>query len=149
MSDNTQLNTGTGGDLIATDELDFINGSQAPVGLKVQRTKVGFGPDGSLRDVSEQDPMPMVVYGEMLDAIEALRMAVHSLSRNVGMAYPDTSGRLRVNVETGAITASLAASQTLAALTNQAQLGGFAANDQVPALMHLQADSLRRNIMVT
>lgn len=161
MPDNTQLNTGTGGDLIATDELLTLNGVAAAAGLKAQRVKVGFGPDGAMSDVQESAPLPVAVYGEMLEAIEALRMAVHSLSRNVGMAYPDTSGRLRVNVETGALvvsqataaslqaTVSLAASQTLATLTNQAQLGGFAANDQVPALMHLQADSLRRNITVT
>jgi hypothetical protein len=38
---------------------------------------------------------------------------------------------------------------TVSSVTNQAQMGGFAAQDQVPALMHLSADSLRRNISVT
>jgi hypothetical protein len=38
---------------------------------------------------------------------------------------------------------------TLTTLTNQVQMGGFASNDQIPALMHLQADSLRRNITVS
>ena len=53
-----------------------------------------------------------------------------------------TAGNLQV-------TTTLAGGQTLATLTNQAQVGGFAANDQIPALMHLQADNLRRNITVT
>jgi hypothetical protein len=35
------------------------------------------------------------------------------------------------------------------AVTNQAQVGGYSANDQVPALMHLQADNVRRNISVS
>jgi hypothetical protein len=34
-------------------------------------------------------------------------------------------------------------------LTNQSQVGGYGANDQIPALMHLSADSLRRNITVS
>jgi hypothetical protein len=47
---------------------------------------------------------------------------------------------------------SIAGGQTIATvstLTNQTQIGGFNANDQIPALMHMQADSLRRNISVT
>lgn len=59
MSDNTPLNPGTGGDLIATDELTLVNGSAAPAGLKVQRVKVGFGPDGSLQDVTDDAPLPV------------------------------------------------------------------------------------------
>jgi hypothetical protein len=76
---------------------------------------------------------------------------------------PDTSGRLRVLAENPTAanltaTVSIAATQTLATvttvgtvttLTNQSQLGGFAAQDQIPALMHSAADSLRRNIAVT
>ena len=61
MPDNTTLNAGTAGDLIATDELTTINGAAAPVGLKVQRSKVGFGPDGSLRDVDQANPMPVTL----------------------------------------------------------------------------------------
>jgi len=59
MADNTPLNPGTGGDLIATDELSTLNGSAAVAGLKVQRVKVGFGPDGDLQDVSAANPMPV------------------------------------------------------------------------------------------
>ena len=38
---------------------------------------------------------------------------------------------------------------TCSTLTNQSQVGGYGANDQIPALMHLSADSLRRNITVS
>lgn len=178
MSDNTILNASTvpGGDKISTDELTQINGAAAESGLKVQRVKVGFGPDGSLQDVTDAAPLPVAgslsvsnfpaqtgltdtelraaplpvqVYGELLEALEAMRMAIASLTRTVGQAMPDTAGRMRVNVETGAITASLAANQTLATLSNQTLVGGLAATEQIPSLMRLGADSARRNISVT
>jgi hypothetical protein len=37
----------------------------------------------------------------------------------------------------------------LSTLSNQSQMGGFAAQDQIPALMRLSADNLRRNISVS
>jgi hypothetical protein len=37
----------------------------------------------------------------------------------------------------------------MATLTNQTLIGGLAATEQIPALMRLGADSLRRNISVT
>jgi hypothetical protein len=51
MADNTTLNTGTGGDVIATDDIG---------GVKHQRVKVEFGADGSATDVSSTNPMPVV-----------------------------------------------------------------------------------------
>lgn len=80
-----------------------------------------------------------VISGELIEAIEALRMAAQSLLRASGGAMPDTAGRLRVNVETG----------NIGTLTNQTQVGGFFATEQVPSLMRLGADSLRRNITVS
>lgn len=58
MPDNTTLNTGTGGDVIATDELSTLNGG-AVSGVKVQRVKVGFGSDGTFRDVDATNPLPV------------------------------------------------------------------------------------------
>jgi hypothetical protein len=58
MADNTTLPVGTGGDVIATDELTTLNGG-AVSGVKVQRVKPGFGVDASLRDVSNQFPLPV------------------------------------------------------------------------------------------
>ena len=46
MADDTRLNAGSGGDLIATDE---ISGGVAD-GAKVQRIKVGIGTDGAYAD---------------------------------------------------------------------------------------------------
>ena len=53
MADNTQLNLGQGGDLIATDEIG---------GVKYQRVKVTLGADGvNDGDVSSSNPVPVNV----------------------------------------------------------------------------------------
>lgn len=49
MADNTTLNTGTGGDVIATDDI---------AGVKHQRVKVEYGDDGVAVDCSVNHPLP-------------------------------------------------------------------------------------------
>ena len=95
--------------------------------------------------------------------LQALRLAVAALTRTIGLMTPDAAGRMRVSLD--AASATVAATQsgtwnvgtmttlstltTCSTLTNQSQVGGYGANDQIPALMHLSADSLRRNITVS
>lgn len=50
MADNTVLNTGSGGDIIATDDI---------AGVKHQRVKVEHGDDGSATDTSATNPLPV------------------------------------------------------------------------------------------
>jgi hypothetical protein len=183
MADNlTALaNTGTGTDVLATDEI---------AGVHYPRAKIGFGEDGSYVDVSASNPVPVTfsgaveiandsgspvsvsgpltdaqlragavpvdISGELVEAIEALRMAVQALTRSgLGQTMPDTAARLRVVVD--AISASLTLATvttvgtvtTVSTLTNQTQIGGLAATEQIPSLMRLGADSTRRNISVT
>lgn len=52
MADNTELNAGTGGDTIATDDI---------AGIKHQRVKVQHGADGSATDASAAAPLPVEV----------------------------------------------------------------------------------------
>jgi hypothetical protein len=132
MADNVGYTPGSGA-TVAADEIS---------GVLHQRIKLGIGDDGVAVDVSETNPMPINAVGELTEAVEAMRMAIHSLTRSIGQSTPDTVGRLRVNVETGALT-------TLATLTNQTQVGGNPGFEQIPALMRLGADSLRRNVSVT
>ncbi len=144
MPDNIGYTPGSGA-IIAADDIG---------GVLHQRVKVAHGSDGSAADVSADNPLPVDARGELLEAIEALRMAVASLTRSIGMALPNAQGFPIMEVRQGAagnlaVIASIAASQTLAALTNQQQAGGFAMQDHIPALMHLQADGLRANILVT
>lgn len=58
MADNTTLNLGTGGDVIATDDVTTLNGA-ASTGIKVQRVKVGHGADGTHSDATVTNPLPV------------------------------------------------------------------------------------------
>jgi hypothetical protein len=143
MADNVGYTPGSGA-TIAADDIG---------GVLYQRVKITHGADGIAHETSNGNPLPTEERGQLLEAIEALRMAVQSLTRTQGMAMPDTAGRLRVLAEnpTAAnlnMTATIS-SGTVSTVTNQSQAGTFAMQDHIPALMHLQADSLRRNIAVT
>jgi hypothetical protein len=147
MADNVGITPGSGA-IAAADDIG---------GVLYQRVKVSHGADGSATDTSVSDPLPIAAYGELIEAIEAMRMAIHALTRSVGLLTVDpATGRLRAEVVQATAanllaTVSVASNQTLgtlSTLSNQTQMGGFAAQDQIPALMRIQADSLRRNVTV-
>lgn len=109
-------------------------------------------------DVDASNPVPVAAYGELVEAIEAMRFAINSLCRTIGMALPNASGQPIMEVRQATAgnlnatvtgTVNVGTTTTVSTLTNQTQIGGFNANDQIPALMHMQADNLRRNISVT
>jgi hypothetical protein len=151
MADNVAITPGSGA-IAAADDIG---------GVLYQRVKVSHGADGSATDTSVSDPLPIAAYGELVEAIEAMRMAVHALTRTIGLVTVDpATGRLRaevVQLSSGSlqVTANIPAGQTVANVTtvatvgNQTQMGGLAAQDQIPALMRAAADNLRRNISVT
>ena len=138
MSDNIGYTPGTG----ATIAADNVGG------VLHQRVKLTHGADGTATDATEANPLPIAAYGELVEAIEALRMAVASLTRSIGMALPNANGFPIMEARI-APNQTLATVTTLSTLTNQQQAGGFAMQDQIPALMHMQADGLRSNITVT
>lgn len=164
MADNVAYTPGSGA-IIAADEIG---------GVLHQRVKISVGADGAAADLSTTTPMPTQEQGELVEAIEALRMAVASLTKTIGYSLPNTlgqqivearqatAGNLNVTASQGtagnlnatAIVASgtlttVTTVGTVSTVTNQSQIGGFAAVDYMPALYHLQADNLRRNISVT
>jgi hypothetical protein len=145
MPDNVGYTPGSGA-TVAADEIS---------GVLFQRVKVAHGADGSAVDTSAANPLPVDVNGEAIEAIEALRMAVQALTRTVGMMQPDTAARMRVAIDAISSGLTLATITTVgtvttlttcSTLTNQTQIGGNPANDQIPALMRMAADSARRNI---
>jgi hypothetical protein len=143
MSDNIGYTPGSG----ATVAADNVGGNLH------QRIKISVGADGVAADASESTPLPIAAYGELIEAIEAMRIAISALTKTIGFALPNALGQPIMEVRQGTagqlqMTASLAGG-FLTTLMNQQQIGGFAANDQIPALMHLQADNLRHNITVT
>ena len=144
MSDNIGYTPGSGA-IVAADNVG---------GNLHQRVKISVGADGVAADASADAPLPIASYGELIEAIEAMRIAIGALTRTIGFALPNALGQPIFEARQGTagqlqMTASLAGGQSLATLINQTQMGGFASNDQIPALMHLQADNLRRNITVT
>lgn len=102
MADNTQLNLGSGGDLLSTDD---IGG-----GVKVERVKVQYGADGSATDVSATTPLPTRQNGTVatLSNVGASAASVTVLASNanrlIALLYNDSTSPC--NIKYGA-TASL------------------------------------------
>ncbi len=119
MSDNTELNPGTGGDLIATDELTLLNGSAAAAGLKVQRVKIGYGPDGILQDATVDAPLPV----QDPNAGSLLWRILQVLSSPLGYDKSLQRYRQTAVVESGTITQV----STVATVSNQVNIGGLQA----------------------
>lgn len=71
MADNTTLNTGSGGDVISTDDLGSV---------KVQRVKVQYGVDGSATDVSDSNPLPIDDAGGSLTVDGTVELGATSLA---------------------------------------------------------------------
>lgn len=75
MVDNTTLNTGSGGDVIASDDIG---------GVKWQRVKNCYGDDGTAVDVSRSFPLPATVDTQQLVTYSATmaRVASGALTAN-------------------------------------------------------------------
>lgn len=80
---------------------------------------------------------------ELLDEI-AIRLS--DIADSVGNLMPDTAGRLRVAAET---VANISTISTVSTVTNQAQMGGYAANQQMIYLSQMAEMALRNNIGVS
>ncbi|MCA3713014.1 MAG: hypothetical protein IM667_07755 [Phenylobacterium sp.] len=158
MPDNVGYTPGAGSKVAARDVTYSGEAALAQaVGLV---TFAGADDAKTATDVSEANPLPVAAYGELIEAVEAMRMAINSLTKTIGYALPNLQGQpifearqataANLNVTaSGTVTANQGGTWNITTLTNQSQIGGFAANDEIPALMHLQVDGLRRNISVT
>ena len=120
MADNTTLNAGTGGDVIASDDIG---------GVKYQRVKLTLGAEGvNDGDLSATNPMP-VADDALLSILKLLIARVQPLSIITGAG----SNRLSVDVNNiigGSVNVSTIT--TVGTVANQAQMGGVTAF----ALMH-------------
>lgn len=72
MADNTRLNVGSGGDLIATDS---ITDSGVANGSKTQRVKIGHGLDNNYSDANINTPLPVIFPSASGDAFGRFRVA--------------------------------------------------------------------------
>jgi len=142
MADNVAYTPGAGA-TIAADEI---------AGVLYQRVKPVTGVDGEAADVSQQNPMPIAAYGELLEAIEAMRMAIHSLTRTIGLAQVNPlTGRMLVDGSgvTQPVSGNLSTITQVSLVANTQQVGGQNANSFVPSFERMTADNLRRNIVTT
>jgi hypothetical protein len=144
MPDNVDYTPGTGA-TIAADDIG---------GVLYQRVKVAHGIDGVAYETSDSNPYPIKAMGELIEAIEAMRMAIQSLNRTLGLAQVNPlTGRMLVDGSgtTQPVSGSLSGVttvSTVSTVTNLAQVGGQSANSQIPSFERMTADNLRRNISV-
>jgi hypothetical protein len=142
MADNVAYTPGSGA-TIAADDIG---------GVLYQRVKVTHGVDGVAHETSDSNPYPIKAMGELIEAIEAMRMAIQSLNRTLGLAQVNPlTGRMLVDGAgvTQPVSGSLTTVSTVSTVTNLAQVGGQSANSQIPSFERMTADNLRRNILVT
>jgi hypothetical protein len=143
MADNVGYTPGSG-EIIATDDIG---------GVQYQRVKPVWGVDGVAQDVNNTTPLPVTGAQELMEAIEAMRMAIHALTRTIGLAQVNPlTGRMLVDPSgvTSPVSGTVSANQSGTwNITNLATIGGVAANSQVQSFERMTADNLRRNINVT
>lgn len=80
MADNTTLNSGTGGDTIATDDIG---------GVKHQRVKIQHGDDGSATDASATNPLPVTAVNAGTFVVQVDGSALTSLQLIDDIVYVD------------------------------------------------------------
>jgi hypothetical protein len=143
MADNVGYTPGSG-EVIATDDI---------AGVQYQRVKPVWGVDGVAQDVNNNTPLPVTGAQELMEAIEAMRIAIQALTRTIGMAQVNPlTGRMLVDPSgvTSPVSGTVSANQSGTwNITNLATIGGVAANSQVQSFERMTADNLRRNINVT
>lgn len=114
MADNTTLNTGSGGDTIASDDI---------VGVKYQRVKLTVGADGvNDGDVASANPLPVAgtvdlgtTDNAVLDAIAAAATAIQAAVEVIDNSISGSETQVDIvssALPTGAATAANQATQT-------------------------------------
>ena len=176
MADNVGYTPGVG-EVIATDDVAGVQHQRVKISLGSDGVDDGMvsssnpmpvtatgtvNVSGNFLTDTQLRAAPLLVdgSGELIESLEATRMGVQSMLRSIGGASLDTAGRLRTvaeRVETiagGTITTvttvtTVSTVTTVTTLANQTSIGTFSATEQIPVLMRLGADCLRRNISVT
>ena len=142
MADNIGYTPGTGA-TIAADEI---------AGVLYQRVKMIHGADGVAHETADNNPLPIKAIGELMEAIEAMRMAIQSLNRTIGLAQVNpATGSMFVDGSrvTQPVSGSLSTVSTITTVSNMSQIGGQNANSVPLSLERNTADNLRNNINVT
>jgi hypothetical protein len=86
---------------------------------------------------------------EVAETLRQIQMEVEVLKNSIGQSRVDSGGRLRILLDSISASLTLATVTTVGTVTNQAQIGGVSAIDQVPSLRRQAADSLLMKINIT
>lgn len=101
MADNTVLNPGAGGDVIATDDIG---------GVKHELVKVEYGVDGTATQVSETNPLPVKEYSgssavtSVADSASSVTILAANTSRRGATIYNDSTEILYLKLGATATT---------------------------------------------
>jgi hypothetical protein len=100
-------------------------------------------PVDAATEATLEDVKTALTVGELVEAIEALRMAVNSLTRSAGLMTFDTTSSARVRI------ANIDGGLTLSTVTALNSLSTYSTNSLIQDIGHFSADNLRRNITVS
>lgn len=137
MADNTTLNSGTGGDVIASDDIG---------GVKHQRVKLEHGADGSATDVSLASPLPTRSTG----ATATLANVAASASSVTVLA--SAAGRLRAwlyNDSTSAVYIKYGATASATSFTKRLLPGEYFTVEGYTGIVDAIWDSATGNMRTT
>lgn len=132
MADNVSYTPGSGVN-IAADDVG---------GVLFQRVKIATGADGTAIDATESNPIPVAAYGELMETLQAMRIALELLTKNLNWVSYDTAMRLRIIFDTSSSMNQLSQLLRVGALN-------FDVGQTFKDFSVLTADNLRRNITVT
>ena len=109
MADNTTLNTGTGGDVIASDDIG---------GVKFQRVKLIHGIDGvNSGDVAETNPLPVEFPFTLMDTFGKAIFAQYANDIDINFALSAPSDYTTVTTASGGTATTVTGMMSLAATT--------------------------------
>lgn len=89
---------------------------------------------------------------EVVEALRQIQMEVDVLKNTIGQTRVDAGGRLRIlldSISASLTLATVTTVTTVSTVTNQTQIGGTNANDQVSALRRAAADTLLSKITIS
>ena len=100
--------------------------------------------------MSDQQPFAgLAKNADVTGLLEELAVRLSDIADSLGNLSPDIAGRLRVTAEVVANIATITTVTTVGAVTNQTNIGGLAANQQIIALSQMNEFSLRQNILIS
>lgn len=145
MADNVGITPGTGA-TVAADDVG---------GILYQRVKLALGADGAASDVSSTNPVPVAGYGELIEVLERIRVALNLLVGGMGAANADGFGRLKVvmdtqsSINTVSTVSSLTTVSSVNALGELTKLGSSDIRYMLVESSRMAADTLRSKIVFT